>query len=79
MWVTDPSHVLTRDYSNVHCRWLLREKEEPRLQAANRAKKVEALEKSKKRRRKKAKLLDALSMTTAVKESSLCQEEFYIG
>lgn len=78
MWVTDPCHVLTRDCPNVHCRWLLREKE-PRRQAANRAIKAEALGKSKKRRRKKAKLLDALSTTPAAKESSLYQEEFCFG
>ena len=72
-------YVLSRDCSNVHCRWLLRGKEEPRLQAASRASKAGALGKSKKRRRKKAKLLDALSTTTAVQESSLYHEEFCFG
>lgn len=62
-----------------YCRWLPRGKGEPRLQAASRANKVGALGKSKKRRRRKAKLLDRLSTTTAVQESLLYQEEFCFG
>lgn len=58
--------LLSRVCSNVHCRWLPREKEEPRLQVAN---KPEALGRSKRRRRRKTKLFDSLHKITAVQES----------
>ena len=62
-----------------YCRWLPRGKGEPRLQVASRANKVGALGKSKKRRRRKAKLWDTLPRPQPCKNRCCIKKNFVLA